>query len=67
MPITQKQREEIIKYVKEGKKYSDIADMYGIRRQAMGSYIRDMKHLLYDKCDSKYFNIDLYTKELSTI
>lgn len=67
MPLTKEQKEEIINYLKEGKKPSEIADIFGIKRQAMGSYVRDLRHLLYKKCSDTYFNIDLYTKELATI
>lgn len=65
--LTPELKENIIKALKEGKKPSEIADQYGIKRQAMGSYCRDMKHLYYNKCDSSYFNVDLYLKTTLTI
>lgn len=65
--LTPELKEIIIKGLKEGRKPSDIANELGIKRQAMGSYCRDYKHLYYQKCDSTYFNVDLYAKTISTI
>lgn len=65
--LTPELKENIIKGLKEGKKPSELADQYGIKRQAMGSYCRDYKHLYYQKCETLYFNVDLYTKTVFTI
>ena len=66
-PLTSEEKELIVKYLKDGKKPRDIADELGIKRQAMGSYCRDFKHLYYPKCGSTYFNVDLYIKTVSTL
>jgi hypothetical protein len=66
-PLTAEEKEVIVKYLKDGKKPKDIADELGIKRQAMGSYCRDFKHLYYSKCSSTYFNVDLYSKTVFTI
>jgi len=66
-PITPEEKEVIVKYLKEGRKPREIADELGIKRQAMGSYCRDFKHLYYPKCNSLYFNVDLYTKTVATL
>lgn len=66
-PITAEDKAIIVKYLKEGRKPREIADELGIKRQAMGSYCRDYKHLYYPKCNSTYFNVDLYLKTVHTI
>ena len=65
--LTPEIKESIIKGLKEGKKPSEIADQFSIKRQAMGSYCRDYKHLYYKKCENTYFNVDLYCKTVFTI
>lgn len=67
MPLTQEIKEKMIKELKAGKKPTDIAKELGIKPQAMGSYCRDYKHLYYQKCESTYFNVDLYAKTIATI
>jgi hypothetical protein len=66
-PLTPELKEIIVKALKEGRKPREIADQYGIKRQAMGSYCRDYKHLYYPKCNSIYFNVDLYAKTVATL
>jgi hypothetical protein len=66
-PLTAEEKEVIVKYLKDGRKPRDIADELGIKRQAMGSYCRDFKHLYYHKCNSTYFNVDLYIKTVATL
>ena len=65
--LTPEIKEYIIKGLKEGRRPRDIADDVGIKRQAMGSYCRDYKHLYYKKCETLYFNVDLYSKTVFTI
>ncbi len=65
--LTHELKEIIVKGLKDGRKPKEIADELGIKRQAMGSYCRDYKHLYYPKCESTYFNVDLYAKTISTI
>lgn len=66
-PITPEEKEVIVKYLKDGRKPREIADELGIKRQAMGSYVRDFKHLYYPKCSDTFFNVDLYLKTAKTI
>ena len=65
--LTHELKEIIVKGLKDGRKPGDIANELGVKRQAMGSYCRDYKHLYYPKCESTYFNVDLYAKTISTI
>lgn len=65
--LTPEIKDYIVKGLKEGRRPRDIADDLGIKRQAMGSYCRDFKHLTYKKLDTEYFNVDLYLKKTYTI
>lgn len=67
MPLTKEQNETMVKLRKEGKTYSQVAEIMGLNKRSMAGYIRENKHLFYDKSTDKYFNVDLYTKQTATI
>lgn len=67
MPLTKQQNETMVKLRKEGKTYNEVAQLMGLNKRSMAAYIRQSKHLFYEKPTDKYFNVDLYTKTIATI
>lgn len=67
MPLTKDQEIKLVSLYKEGKTYSQIADILNLNRRSMATIVRDNKHLFYEKPKDVYFNVDFYLKQVKTI
>ena len=67
MGITTTQRKQIIDGLKSGKRQFEIAKDIGITRSAVQHYAKMLKSKANIKDPTKYFNVELYAKTITTI
>jgi predicted transcriptional regulator len=65
--LTEDNKKDIIKMLKQNKKKVDIAKELGIKASTVQHCARNFKHISEAKDDSKYFNVELYFKTVATI
>lgn len=67
MPITLKQRDQLIIWLKDGENPHDVAKKIGITKSSVQHYVNRIKFEKEKKEKEGFFNVNLYAKTLANI